>query len=322
MIGHREGPGGPRVQVLHPGLGVHPQQPGIAQRPVDVDRPVYLGDPVLAEHHHRRGTCPCGLQQRRQYPVQLGRGGRGRRPARPEALQVVVEVWDVHQGQVRVVPGHHLLGGPADPPGRGQPGARPPELEQRERAQLGGQLVVQLGREGVAVRLLTAVGVVDRAWGDRPVHARAHGVPPADVGHRVAGAGPPGRVPQLFATHQRVVLAPQQHLAQLAEVPAVAHDAVLARQRAGQQGGLHRAGDRGQDGSQLGPPPGVRDGGQPGHVLQQSRGEAGDVQDQQRGHDRPRRSSSARVKASSAAIPSASCCGPAGRCASGSTFQV
>ena len=50
------------------------------------------------------------------------------------------------------------------------------------------------GGYGVAVRLLAPVGVVDRPRRDRPVDVGAHRVPPADVGHRVAGpraGGPP-----------------------------------------------------------------------------------------------------------------------------------
>ena len=53
-----------------------------------------------------------GVQQRAEHRVQLGRGRGGLRRRRAEALQVVVEVRDVDQGQVGV---------------RGRPGsARPP----------------------------------------------------------------------------------------------------------------------------------------------------------------------------------------------------
>ncbi len=112
----------------------------------------------------------------------------------PEPLQVVVEVRHVGERQV---------GARQQPAGRRRrstaldlmDGGRAPVLEQRELAELADQLVVQLGRPGVAVGRLLAVGVVDRPRGHGPVGRRAHGVPPADVGDRVARAGRAGSSP-------------------------------------------------------------------------------------------------------------------------------
>jgi hypothetical protein len=69
------------------------------------------------------------------------------------------------------------------------------------------------------------------------------------------------------------VLTPQHHLAELAEEPAVADDPVLARQRAGQQGRLHRARHRGQHGAQGCLEARLGHGAQPGHVVQQPGGQ-------------------------------------------------
>ena len=330
VVGDRERAGGPRVQVLHAGLGVDVQQPLGAQRPVHVDGSARLGDAVLRQHHHGCPTRGRRVQQRRQDAVQLSRGPRRLDPGRPEALEVVVEVRDVHEGQVGVLRGHEVLGRAADPPGGRQARARPPVGEQREGTQRVGQLVVQLRRIGVAVRFLAAVGVVDRARGHRPVDVGSHRVPPTDVGHRVAGVGPPRRVPQLVPTHQPVVLPPQQHLTQIPEVPTVSDDAVLAGRGTGQQRGLHRTGDRRQDRAELRAPAGVGDGGQLRHVCQQFRRQPDDIEDDERGRsghgcstvDSPRARSSSRVKRSSAAMPSASCAGVVGRRPGGSTLQV
>ncbi len=86
-----------------------------AQRAVDVDRPVCLGDAVLGQHHHGRPARQRGVEQRRDDCVQLDRGRDGLGRGRPVALEVVVEVRHVHEGQVGVVAGHDVFGGAADP---------------------------------------------------------------------------------------------------------------------------------------------------------------------------------------------------------------
>ena len=114
-----------------------------------------------------------------------------------------------------------------DPLAGDEVGAGAPEVEEGEGAELLGEFVVQGRGPGVAVGFLAAVGVVDGAGGDGDVGVGAHGVPPADVGDGVAGVGAAGGVPELVAGDEAVVLAPQQDVAELAEVPAVADDAVL-----------------------------------------------------------------------------------------------
>ncbi len=90
----------------------------------------------------------------------------------------------------------------------------------------------------------------------------------------------PGGVPQLVAGDQAVVLPPQQYVAELAEVPAVADDAVLGRVGAGEEGGLGGAGDGGQDGAERGAETGLAEGLEVGHVVEETGGEADDVQDE------------------------------------------
>lgn len=123
-------------------------------------------------------------------------------------------------------------------------------MEEGECAEFLGEFVVQCGRPGVAVGFLAAVGVVDGARRDGDVGVGAHRVPPADVGDGVAGVGTTGGVPEFVARDQSVVLAPEQDVAELAEVPAVGDDAVLGGGGAGEEGGLGRAGDGGKDGAE------------------------------------------------------------------------
>ena len=208
VVGHGERAGRPRVQVLHPGLGVNPQQARPAQRPVDVHRAARRGDAVLRQRHHGRAPRQASVEQRREHRVQGPGSGRGRRRVGAEPLEVVVEMRHVYQRQVRIVPRHDALSGPADPLRRRDPGTGAPVAEQRERAERSGEPVAQTGRVGVAVRFLAAIGVIDRPRRHRPVDAGAHRVPPAHVGHRVPGTRAPRGVPQLVAAHQRVVLPP------------------------------------------------------------------------------------------------------------------
>lgn len=77
------------------------------------------------------------------------------------------------------------------------------------------------------------------------------------------------------------MLAPEQDVAEFAEVPAVADDAVFGGEGAGEEGGLGGAGDGGQDGGErrLGTGPG--EGGEVGHVVEEPWGEADDVEHQE-----------------------------------------
>ena len=214
-------------------------------------------------------------------------------------------------------------------------GAGAPEVEEGEGAELLGEFVVQGRGPGVAVGFLAAVGVVDGAGGDGPVGVGAHGVPPADVGDGVAGVGAAGGVPELVAGDEAVVLAPQQDVAELAEVPAVADDAVLGGGGAGEEGGLGGAGDGGQDGAERGAGSRTRPRAlEVRHVVQEAGGEADDVEDEEGGgavagggggHGsslRPRSVERSRARVSSAAMPSASWARVRGRSSGGSACQV
>src|SRR5262252_8288997 len=77
-----------------------------------------------------------------------------------------------------------------------------------------------------------------------------HVVPPEQLRAAKRGVTLLGCVPDLLARHEVIRLAPQPHLAEIAEVPAVADDPVLARQAAGDErrldGTRDRRGDRAQ----------------------------------------------------------------------------
>ena len=246
--------------------------------------------------------------------VELARRGRRLRRAGPEALVVVVEVREVDHQQVEVLRVEQQPRRGGDPARRRDARRRPPVREERELAERTGQAVVQLGRVGVAVGRLAPVGVVDRPRGDREVGRRAHRVPPADVRGPEAGPRAPRRLPQLLALHEPVVLAPEEDLAEVAEVPAVADDPVVGRLEPGQQRRLDGARDRGQRRVDPRLEPLGGDRPQAGHVLERARREADRV-DQDQGHrisSAPRATRRSRVQASSAARPSTSPSSPPG----------
>ena len=252
VVGDGEGAGGHRVEVLHAVLGVDLEQSGAAQGAVDVDGAGDGGDAVLGQRDDGAAFAAgvgraAGPGRRRGRRRPGGSGGRGGRSAAGRSRG-----GGGSQGQVGVAGG--MMCRVASmihwEETRSAPG--PQKWKRGKVPRCVGEFVVQGGRPGVAVGFLAAVGVVDGAGGDGAVGVGAHGVPPADVGDGVAGVAAAGGVPELVAADQAVVLAPQEYVAEFAEVPAVADDAVFGGQGAGQEGGLGGAGDGGQHGAEGG----------------------------------------------------------------------
>ena len=109
------------------------------------------------------------------------------------------------------------------------------------------ELVPQSRRLGVAVGELAPVGLVDRARRRADLEAAGHVVPPEQVGAGEGRIAPLARLPDLLAADEPVRLTPEPDLHQVAEQPAVADDAVLARQEPGHEGRLHAARHRRRD---------------------------------------------------------------------------
>src|SRR5207244_1049737 len=79
-----------------------------------------------------------------------------------------------------------------------------------------------------------------------PVRDRVQVVPPEELRAGEAGDLAARGFPDLFAGDETVRLPPEPDLRQVAEVPAVADDAMLPRQRAGEHAGLCATGDSGE----------------------------------------------------------------------------
>ena len=134
VVGERERARRPGVQQLAAELEPDLDQPGRAQGPVDVHGIADRRDAVLRDDDDA-GAIPLRLLDQLaaeavdllQVLLQAGLFEVG-----AEALQVVVEVRQIAQGQRRLARGAHVHGGPRDPLARGDVGGGPPELEQRE----------------------------------------------------------------------------------------------------------------------------------------------------------------------------------------------
>ncbi len=177
----------------------------------------------------------------------------------------------------------------------------PPEAEQRELPDVALQFVAKFRRVRVDVGQLAAVGRIHRAWRDRDIGRRVHVVPPEELGAGERRVAPFRGIPDLLATHQVVGLTPEPDLGKIAEIPAVPDDAVLARQRARDEGGLHRGRDGRGHCRQRAQPAARRKRFQVRCVLEQRRRQSDDVQHERAFHDAlPRRASELHASAGEA----------------------
>jgi hypothetical protein len=250
MVGDREGGARARVEDLAPVLlGADRNEAGLAQGAVDVHRLAgRRRDAVLGHDDHLAPARLRGVDQLAAHGVELAQIPLQARMREigPEALQVVVEVREVGEGERGAAGAHHVQGRLRDPLRGADVGERPPESEEREGPELRVELRVKSRGMRVVVRDLAPVGRVHRPRRRAPVRARVHVVPPEHLGAGERRVARFRGIPDLFARHQAVGLPPQPHFGQVAEVPAVRHDAVTARREPGDERRLHRARDRGE----------------------------------------------------------------------------
>src|SRR5437762_1760905 len=97
----------------------------------------------------------------------------------------------------------------------------------------------------VAIGDFPSIRRIHRPRRDRKLRRRIHVVPPADVRAGKTRIDLLRRIPDFLRRHELVRLLPEFDLALVAEIPAVADDAVLAGLFAGQIRRLTRAGDGG-----------------------------------------------------------------------------
>ena len=221
----------------------------LAQHPVDVHGRRDVAQAVLRQDDDLYAPRLVEADEIAAELVDLLDVDGRRRGARPNALQVVVEVREIDERErwrELLLDVLRRLGNPAR---RLDGRFRSPETEERKRPELRLQLVAKSGGRGVDVGQLPAVGEIHRPRRDAVVRGRIHVVPPEEVGARERRVGRLRALPDLRRLHEPVRLLPELDLRVLARVPAVADDAVRRGVAAGQVVGLGRAGDGGKRGS-------------------------------------------------------------------------
>ncbi len=228
-------------------------------------------DGVLGKHHDFCAELAGGVDDFAGFGVDQPHVLLDAWIVRPQALQVVIEVRQVDQHQRRPMFAQDFDRRIGDPAAAGDIGARPPELEQRKHAQPRLQTVSQLFRLTVAIEQLAAIGRVAGPRRERPIDRRVHVVPPEEFGGGVRRIAAAAGFVEPLSVHQAIRLPPEPDFRQVAEVPAVADDAVLARQQAGEQRRLGRAGHGRQDRPQRTCETVAGQGGNVGRVFSQHR---------------------------------------------------
>ena len=138
VVRHRERVAGAGVEHVAPELRAHAHQACLAQRAIHVHRAGDRRDAVLRNHDH---VAPAALGLRdelaahRVHLLEILLQPRVREVG-SEALQVVVEVRQVHQVQARAVAVEDVDRALRDPLRRADVRHRPPEIEQRKSAEL------------------------------------------------------------------------------------------------------------------------------------------------------------------------------------------
>ena len=137
VVGDGEGGAGAGVQGVQAVFVADGQVAEIAQVAVDEDRGVVLTrglDAVLADDHHLRAGGAEVIDHLADDGVELDDLVLDVGVVRAQALQAVVEVGQVGQGERRAKAVVGVQRGVGDPAGGGEPGQRAPEVEQREAA--------------------------------------------------------------------------------------------------------------------------------------------------------------------------------------------
>ena len=245
VVSHGEGLARPGIEQFPAEVHLlHAQEARPAQHAIERDGVAHRRDAVFREHDDRVAPSRGPLAEVAGHAVDLGAGRAGLRGVGPEPLEVVVEVGQVRErdGGIRLL--DDLARGRGDPCRRADVGRRPPEVEQRKPAEGALQVGLQRGRVGVEARDLATVGRIDGPGRRGDVHRGVHVEPPEHLGHREAVAeSRAADVPEFvgLAADEAIALPPEHHLGEIAVIPAVGHDPVVARRPAGEHRGLGTA---------------------------------------------------------------------------------
>ena len=218
------------VHQLEAQLLLDREPPARPKDPVQRDRARHRGDSILRKHHRAHPAPRVEINQSARHPVDRPKILPELWIIWPQPLQVVIEMRQVNERQVRSVPFLNPLGRTRDPLRRRDARPRTPKRRKRKRPEVGLDLLPQPHRLRVNVEHFAPVRRIHRSRRDRPVRARIHVIPPKQF--RAGKPRPPlaQRLPDFFPLHHVVRLLPKLVLRQRAIIPAVG-DATMPRRR-------------------------------------------------------------------------------------------
>src|SRR5579883_63907 len=117
-----------------------------------------------------------------------------------------------------------------------------PELKERKLSQFLLQRKAQIPRAGIDIGYLATIRRIERSWRYRVISRRIHIEPPAKVGAGKVWIKCTCHLPDLRTLDKGVGLPPELHLALIAKIPAIAHNAMLIGSTTRQKSGLNGAG--------------------------------------------------------------------------------
>ena len=238
---------------------------------IEVDRLRDFRDAVLGEDDSFRTDRIGGLDDTSDFGVDQFDLAVDRRGFGAEPLEAVVEVREIDQGEgggfFADEVGTHLC----DPATAGDVGSGSPEFQEGKEAVALLVFVPQFGGLTVGVEDLASVGGIAGSRGHRPGDGGVHVVPPEEFGGGVRGIASEGGLVDPFGLNEMVRLFPEKNFGEVAAVPAVGDNAVLAGELAGEECGLRGAGDGRQDGPQFRDEASLGDGVDLGRPVPQHR---------------------------------------------------
>ena len=221
----------------------------LTQDLVQRDGPIDGGDGVFRDDDDIHAACFEEIGQVPDEFIDVTTSGITARVRRAKALQVVIEVREVDEVEIRLLMLLNPAGRGGNPLRGRQASARAPKTMEREIAKVALEQLAGALRVAGDVEDFSAVGLIDRTRGHGDVRIRPHVIPPKEVRDlelRVLGVE---FVPNFRGANHAVGLLPELHFTERAVIPTVTDDAVHGRRLAGEVIRLRRAGDSGERGA-------------------------------------------------------------------------
>ena len=169
---------------------------------------------ILGNYQHFDGTAFIELDHFTEQRVQLLQGAGRLRTVRTEPLEIIVQMRQVHETQIRPVVFLDPHGRAANPPGRLNPSHGPPELGKGKISQVRFDRLAQVGGMRVNVEYFPPIRAVNRPRSNGKLGRGIHVVPPKNFGGREIRVVAADFFPQFFTGHEVITLLPELDFSQ------------------------------------------------------------------------------------------------------------